>query len=400
MIAFSGDGFSFLLGKRTYIMGILNYTPDSFSDGGECFSVQSAVKKAKEMELNGADIIDLGACSTAPGREQIDEQTEMERISLSLPAIAENVFVPISIDTYRPSIAKFALENGAKIVNDESGHFTEEMASVVKEHGAGWIFMHTGGKNSDSASEYKCGAVSEVKKAFLDFIERAESFGIKRSSLCVDMGIGFGKTMQDNIDLIGSSAVLKIPDVAMLTSLSRKRVIGYLTGEKEAKNRDSGTIAANTIAIAGKTDIIRVHDVKSAVSAARVADGLLRNKYDDKIIVRNLELYAYHGVNPEEKENGQRFTLDITAYVNLKTACYTDDIGSTVNYAKIIKTASASFKSQKDDLIERAAQRVADALLSEYTEIDDVTIAVKKPDAPIKASFGYVAVEIERKRQE
>ncbi len=398
MTCFTGGGFSFPLGVRTYIMGILNFTPDSFSDGGEYFSVQSAVERAKEMELSGADIIDFGACSTAPGRERANGQMEFERVERCLPVLVKELSVPVSIDTCRVSVARFALENGAKIVNDESGLFTREMASAVRDYGAGWIFMHTGGESADSTAAYNNGVVSAVRESFLDFVEKAESFGIKRSSLCVDMGIGFGKTHEDNIELIKSAGCLKIPDVALLTGLSRKRVIGYLTGDTKAKDRDAGTLAANTVAIAGKTDIIRVHDVKSALAAARTADGLLRNASRDEIIVKDLELYAYHGVNPEEKENGQRFILDITAAADLKAACLADNIDLTVSYAKIIKTASAVFTAQKDDLIERAAQRVADALLNEYN-IDTVTVTVKKPDAPISARFGCVAVKIERKRQ-
>lgn len=117
----------------------------------------------------------------------------------------------------------------------------------------------------------------------------------------------------------------------------------------------------------------------------------------DKIIVKGLELFAYHGVNPEEKENGQRFIIDITAYADIREACLNDSLDCTVSYARIIKTATAAFLAQKDDLIERAAQRVADALLLQYPKLDTVSITVKKPDAPMKAVFDYAAVEIERK---
>ena len=119
----------------------------------------------------------------------------------------------------------------------------------------------------------------------------------------------------------------------------------------------------------------------------------------DKIIVKELELFAYHGVNPEEKLNGQRFVMDITVYADLSAACVTDDLNDTVSYAKITKTAAAVFTSEKNDLIERAAQRVAQALLDEYSRISGVTVLLRKPEAPVKASFGYVAVEITRERE-
>lgn len=276
MSAFCGKGFSFILSERTYIMGILNFTPDSFSDGGQYFDVDKAVEKAIELEKDGADIIDLGACSTAPFNEQIDEETEFIRISSVLPLIIKNVSVPVSIDTYRPSIAEIALQNGAKIINDESGVFTNEMAEVAKKHSAGWIFMHTGGGNADMQIAYEGGIVKAVKKSFFDFIKKAEDFGIDKRALCVDMGIGFGKSMSDNTELIKSINELKIDEVALLTGLSRKRVLNYLSGVIEIKDKDIATIAANTVAISGGTDIIRVHDVRSAAIYAKVADKLKR----------------------------------------------------------------------------------------------------------------------------
>lgn len=278
MSVFSGKGFSFYLGERTYIMGILNYTPDSFSDGGDYYDVRAAAERASEMERLGADIIDIGACSTAPGRVQVDGREELRRVSELLPSVISAVSVPVSIDTYRPEIASYALSCGAGIVNDESGIYSEAMARVVREADAGWIYMHTGGTTSDGVSEYDNGIVSAVKSSFLSFIERAESFGINRSRLCMDMGIGFGKTVENNIELIKSVRDIRVEGVAMLAGLSRKRVIGYITGESDFKNRDAGTIVADTVAIAGGTDIIRVHDVKSAVSAARAADMLIRRK--------------------------------------------------------------------------------------------------------------------------
>ena len=276
MSAFCGKGFSFILSERTYIMGILNFTPDSFSDGGQYFDVDKAVEKAIELEKDGADIIDLGACSTGPFNEQIDEETEFIRISSVLPLIIKNVSVPVSIDTYRPSIAEIALQNGAKIINDESGVFTNEMAEVAKKHSAGWIFMHTGGGNADMQIAYEGGIVKAVKKSFFDFIKKAEDFGIDKRALCVDMGIGFGKSMSDNTELIKSINELKIDEVALLTGLSRKRVLNYLSGVIEIKDKDIATIAANTVAISGGTDIIRVHDVRSAAIYAKVADKLKR----------------------------------------------------------------------------------------------------------------------------
>lgn len=274
MNVFCGNGFSFDLAKRTYIMGILNFTPDSFSDGGEYFNVELAVKRAAELEAMGADIIDLGACSTAPLKKQIDEKTELERVLSVLPLIIKNVSVPVSIDTYRPSVARLALSHGAKIINDESGRFSKEMAAAVKEYNAGWIFMHTGSGSADISVVYKNGVVNAVKESFYDFTIAAQNFGVEESSLCVDMGIGFGKTMSDNAKLIKCIDELKIKGIALLTGVSRKRVLNYLAEEIELKDKENATIVANTVAILGGTDIIRVHNVKSAVICAKIADNL------------------------------------------------------------------------------------------------------------------------------
>ncbi len=273
---FAGSGFSFPLGKRTYIMGILNITPDSFSDGGAYFDVHGAVRRAKEIEQEGADILDVGACSTAPNREQADDETELSRLREFLRPVIGAVGIPVSIDTYRPAAARCALEAGAKIINDERGCFSNEMAALCKEYNAGWIYMHTGGGSADKTVGYEQGASRAVRQSFDGFLAQADVYGIPRERLCLDMGIGFGKTMEENIELIQSVNKLKIPDAALLIGLSRKRVIGFLSGETSFSDRDYATAAANTAAIQGGADILRVHNVRAAVSAAKTADGLLR----------------------------------------------------------------------------------------------------------------------------
>ncbi len=275
---FAGNGFSFPLGKRTYIMGILNITPDSFSDGGTYFDIESAVCRAKEIEAEGADILDVGACSTAPGKEQAGEETELSRLREFLEPVLSAVKIPVSIDTYRPAAALLALKAGAKIINDESGRFSDEMAALCKEYNAGWIYMHTGGGSADKTVGYEQGAAKAVRQSFDGFIAQAASYSIPRERLCLDMGIGFGKTMEENIELIQSIKELKTPDAALLAGLSRKRVIGFLSGETVFSDRDYATAAANTAAIQSGADILRVHNVRAAVGAAKTADGLFRGK--------------------------------------------------------------------------------------------------------------------------
>ncbi|MEG1436805.1 MAG: dihydropteroate synthase, partial [Oscillospiraceae bacterium] len=260
MAYWRGKDFCFELGKKTYVMGVLNVTPDSFSDGGLWTDTEEAVLHAMTMQNEGADIIDIGAQSTRPGSKTLSAQEEIARLEPMWDKLIKSVSVPVSVDTYYPQVAEFALENGASIINDVSGKFNPDMAEIVNKHNSGWIIMHTGGGTSLEPATYSNGVTSDVKDFFIMMKERASAFGIDVMQLCFDMGIGFGKSNDDNLSLIRNVKKLKTNDVALLTALSRKRVIGNATGEQDAKNRLFGTIAANTAAISGKTDFIRVHD--------------------------------------------------------------------------------------------------------------------------------------------
>jgi len=278
MAFWKGNNFCFELGLRTYIIGILNVTPDSFSDGGLWNDAKKAVAHAIEMQNEGADIIDIGAQSTRPGSKELSAKEEIARLAPIWDELVKNVTVPISVDTYYPQVAEFALKNGAAIINDVSGKFNADMANVIKQHNAGWIVMHTGGGTPLEPATYSNGVISDVKDFFEVMKQRASAFGIDVQQLCFDMGIGFGKSDEDNLNLIRDIAKLKSDDVALLTALSRKRVIGNATGEQQAQNRLFGTIAANTAAIAGKTDFIRVHDVAQCVQAAKMSDVIYRGR--------------------------------------------------------------------------------------------------------------------------
>lgn len=276
MTFWKGDNFCFELGAQTYVMGILNVTPDSFSDGGLWDDAQKAVRHAVEMQNGGAHIIDIGAQSTGPNSVELSAQEELARLVPIWDKLVKNVSVPISVDTYYPQVAEFALENGASIINDVSGKFSANMAKVIKKYNAGWIVMHNGGGTALDEIVYKDGVVSDVKDFFNTMSHSITEFGISQQQICFDMGIGFGKSNDDNIELIRSIEKIKTKNKALLTAVSRKRVIGNATGEPCAQNRLFGTIAANTIAIAGKTDIIRVHDVAPCVQAAKMADVIYR----------------------------------------------------------------------------------------------------------------------------
>ena len=268
---------TFPLGKRTYVMGILNITPDSFFDGGKWNTPEAACRHAMDMERNGADLIDVGAQSTRPGHTPLCEDDEMRILANFLPPIAACTHVPLSVDTFFPRAAEYALQNGASIVNDVSGIFQERMAAVVRAYDAGWIVMHNGGGDADRVRTYAHGVTEDVATFFDDMEERAVRFGINADRICYDIGIGFGKSHADNMELLRHIAKFKRPNRALLTALSCKRVIAHATGA-DGDDRKYGTIAANTLAIAGGTDFIRVHHVREAVLAAKMADALVRGE--------------------------------------------------------------------------------------------------------------------------
>ena len=259
--------------KGPLVMGILNITPDSFSDGGEANSLSSGLERLNKLFEEGADIIDIGACSNAPNNTIVSVEEELRRLEI-LPELVKISKLPLSIDTFRPEVARYALENGVSIINDESGIFNPAMAEVVKVDNAGWIFMHTGGKSSKEATQYKNGVVKDVVSFFGDMRSSAVDFGIGEESLCYDCGIGFGKTRNDDFELLKNCKELS-KYAPLLIGVSRKRIIGELTGATNPKDRVAGSVAAAVCCAKNGAGVLRVHDVKDTVDALKVADILL-----------------------------------------------------------------------------------------------------------------------------
>lgn len=275
MYYFQGDGFSFPLNSRTYIMGILNVTPDSFFDGGKWNTPQTALAHAVEMERDGAHLLDIGAQSTRPGHTPLSDVQELQILQRFLPQIAERVQIPISVDTFYPRVAEYALQNGAQIINDVSGIFSPQMAELICRYHAGWIIMHSGNSDANTVAEYPNGVVNDVLAFFDRMQAQCKHCEIAQEQLCFDMGIGFGKSHENNLELIRNISKLKRQDRALLTALSCKRVVANETNT-EGDDRLYGTIAADTLAIAGGTDFIRVHHVREAALAAKMADTVVR----------------------------------------------------------------------------------------------------------------------------
>ncbi len=250
-------------GEKVLVMGIVNVTPDSFSDGGDHFSVSDAVECALRLEAEGADIIDIGGQSTRPGHTPVSDTEEWARLEPVLKALDGKLSVPVSVDTYYPFVAENALKSGADIINDVSGVISQEMAEIVKFYRAGWILMHNG-----------AGTPDDIKEFFEKSVDECIKLGIDKSQLCLDMGIGFGKNYEENMYLLANVGRYKINGFPLLLGTSRKRVIGQGSEQDKPKERIYGNIAADTAAILGGADIIRVHDVKNEKQGILMAQNM------------------------------------------------------------------------------------------------------------------------------
>ncbi len=258
---------------RTLIMGVLNVTPDSFSDGGLYLDPLKAVAHAEKMVQEGADIIDIGGESSRPGSEPISEKEELQRIQPIVEKLLEEIRVPISIDTYKPRVAKACLEMGVHMLNDINGLRNEQMIAVAKEYGVPAVIMHMQGKPKNmQANPTYLNVVEEVKTFLSQQIKKAKEAGVKE--VIIDPGIGFGKTTEHNLQLLKHLHEFKELDCPILVGVSRKSFIGNITG-LPVNERLPGSISAMTIAIMNGANIVRVHDVFECKKAAQIADAIL-----------------------------------------------------------------------------------------------------------------------------
>lgn len=266
-------GLTLEIGKKTHIMGILNVTPDSFSDGGDHFDVESAVSFAIDMISRGADMIDIGGESTRPGFAEVTLDEELKRVIPVISALSKNsaIQVPISIDTYKAETARQALEAGAHIVNDVWGMQREpEIAKVAALYNAPVVAMH-----NQNGIEYEGDIIESMKLFFRKTIEIAEAAGIPKTNLILDPGIGFGKTFEQNVEVMDRLTELHTLGYPILLGTSRKSMIGKIL-DLPPKERVEGTIATNVLGVAQGVEIIRVHDIEAHVRAIRVTDAIVR----------------------------------------------------------------------------------------------------------------------------
>jgi dihydropteroate synthase len=266
-------------GERTYLMGILNVTPDSFSDGGQFDSVETALIQARDMIAHGVDIIDFGGESTRPHAESVSVEQELQRVIPVIEQLRQISSIPISIDTTKAVVAQQAIASGADIVNDISGGtFDPQMLSTVAQLNVPIILMHIRGnpQTMQSLTDYQ-DVVSEVAEFLTAQVDKAIACGIARSKIMIDPGIGFAKKAEQSLELLQRLDELTALSLPMLVGVSRKSFLRPILHQNDPKERIWGTTAACYGAIARGVDILRVHDVRQMYDVCRVADALERN---------------------------------------------------------------------------------------------------------------------------
>jgi dihydropteroate synthase len=269
--------FSLNLGARTHVMGILNVTPDSFSDGGRFFRREQAIEQGLSMARDGADIIDVGGESTRPYSERITKEEELDRVIPVVQGLRKELRIPISVDTLKAEVAREALRAGASMVNDISAlRFDPGMTALVAEANIPVVLMHMKGTpDSMQVKPVYRNLIREIIDFLRAAVDRAVQGGIRREMVIVDPGIGFGKTFDHNLEIIRELSRFRCLGRPVVLGSSRKAFIGHIL-DRPAHERDTGTMATVAAAVMNGAHMVRVHDVKRAVETVRVIDAIIR----------------------------------------------------------------------------------------------------------------------------
>jgi dihydropteroate synthase len=267
------------LSRRTHVMGVINVTPDSFSDGGQFFEKERAIEHALQLAMDGADLIDIGGESTRPYSKGISADEEMNRVLPVIEGLKEELGIPISIDTLKAEVAREALRCGAAMVNDISALRSDpEMAAVVAEAEVPVILMHMKGTPADMQVHPTYDDVaSEIISFLKQAMDQAVRNGVQRDRIIVDPGVGFGKTFDHNLEILRELGRFRCLDAPILVGSSRKAFIGQIL-DKKVEERDTGTMATVAAAVMNGAHIVRVHNVKQAVETVKVIDAIRRGK--------------------------------------------------------------------------------------------------------------------------
>lgn len=403
---------------RPQLWGVLNVTPDSFSDGGRYLDPEAALAQGLRMVAEGASVIDVGGESTRPGAEPVTPEVERERVLPVVAALAAEG-IRVSIDTLHASTATAAVDAGARIVNDVSGGLADPaMLETVAALGTPYVLMHWRGPSAmwDAVSDYGW-APQDVTNELMGRWHAALAAGVQPERLWVDPGLGFAKRPEHNWQLLADLGTLRSIGARVLVGASRKRFLGALLPEGSPVDERDLLTAVVSALTAGQVDALRVHDVRASARALDVWQSIAaaadtapayRASYlasppidassrGDHITLTGLRAFAHHGVFEHERRDGQEFVIDVTARLDLRGAGSDDELASTVHYGVLAEQVVAAVETDPVDLIETVAERVAGVVLR-HGAVWQTEVTVHKPQAPIAVPFSDVSVTIVRGR--
>lgn len=393
--------------RRPLVMGVLNVTPDSFSDGGAWLDPGAAVAHGTLLHRRGADVVDVGGESTRPGATRISAEEEARRV---LPVVRGLVQagVPVSIDTMRADVAAAAVDEGACIVNDVSGGLADPgMVPWLATRDVPFIVMHWRGHSVDMDRRAVYDDVVAEVCAELDArLAALDAAGVDRARVVLDPGLGFAKTADHNWALLTQLDRLHDLGRPILVGASRKRFLGELLADgdgaaRPVDRRDFATDAVSALAAGSGVWGVRVHDVLGTLDAVHVgsawhsASARARTAPADVIAVTGIRGFGYHGVLATEREQGQEFSVDVAMTVSTEEAAATDDLARTIDYSAVAAGIHAVITGEPYDLIETVADRCAAVALS-FPGVRRVRVTVHKPEAPVGVPFEDVTVTIVR----
>lgn len=400
--------YTLAFGDRPLVMGVLNVTPDSFSDGGRFDHPDKALEHALRMAEEGADLIDIGAESTRPGAEPVDLEDELGRVLPVIERIASlELGVPLSVDTAKPEAADRALAAGAGMINDISGA-GEAMLKVAARHGAPVIAMHMRGEPRTMQREPRYDdVVAEIRDYLAERVAAGRDLGV---DVLVDPGIGFGKTPEHNLDLLANLRELRTVGAPVVLGASRKSFLDRLLGGVPVGERLAGTLAVNAWAAAlGSADVLRVHDVEPHRQLAESIGALRRRRRSSvprrRVLARGIACRGRIGVTAAERAKPQELLVDIDVTLTAHPPGARDELGGTVDYAELAAIAQAVAERHEYRLVETLAERIAATVGSEtpqaaggstpWRRIESLRVRVLKPGAAQELGAAEVGAEID-----
>ncbi|MDP3972804.1 MAG: dihydropteroate synthase [Candidatus Nanopelagicales bacterium] len=382
--------------ERTLVMGIVNVTPDSFSDGGRFFDVDAATRRGLRIASQGADWIDVGGESTRPGASRVSGETERARVVPVIERLAAEG-LRVSVDTMRAETAKAAVAAGAQLVNDVSGGLADPaMLDTVAELGVPIVLMHWRAHSDrmDSLAQYG-DVVGEVCRELQVRIDAAVEREIDPGRIVIDPGLGFAKRAEHNWALLGALDRLVGLGFPVLVGASRKRFLTEMT-----ERVDEATASLTALASAAGVWAVRVHEPAGNAVAVQIGSAWRQANGSpelDRIALTGIECIGHHGVLPAEREAGQRFVVDVALRTDTGPAAVADDLDLTIDYSRVALMVTDRVSGQPFQLVEALAEAIAGDLLT-LPGVRLVDVVVHKPEAPMPVMFSDVSVAIRRSR--